>query len=135
MVRYSAPPYTYLEIPQCTCRLWNQYLERERERETQVSDACTEFLQHSFCLSLLADYLKPGNVVLDVGSGSGYLTAVFGLMVLLSDHHRLSLLMLINAVSKFTGREISFCRLARLATPLELSTFPNLWSDPLTPSE
>lgn len=35
-------------------------------------------LQHSFCLSLLADYLKPGNVVLDVGSGSGYLTAVFG---------------------------------------------------------
>lgn len=36
---------------------------------------------HSFCLSLLADYLKPGNVVLDVGSGSGYLTAVFGLMV------------------------------------------------------
>ncbi|CAM6007734.1 unnamed protein product [Sphagnum balticum] len=36
---------------------------------------------HSYCLSLLADYLKPGMSVLDVGSGSGYLTAVFGLMV------------------------------------------------------
>lgn len=36
---------------------------------------------HSYCLSLLADYLKPGSIVLDVGSGSGYLTAVFGLMV------------------------------------------------------
>jgi len=39
-------------------------------------------LQHSYCLSLLADYAKPGMSVLDVGSGSGYLTAVFGLMVL-----------------------------------------------------
>lgn len=38
-------------------------------------------LQHSYCLSLLADYLKPGMSVLDIGSGSGYLTAVFGLMV------------------------------------------------------
>ncbi|CAK9854924.1 unnamed protein product [Sphagnum jensenii] len=39
------------------------------------------FVQHSYCLSLLADYLKPGMSVLDVGSGSGYLTAVLGLMV------------------------------------------------------
>jgi hypothetical protein len=38
---------------------------------------------HSYCLSLLADYLKPGMSVLDVGSGSGYLTAVLGLMVCL----------------------------------------------------
>lgn len=36
---------------------------------------------HAYCLSLLSDYLKPGSVVLDVGSGSGYLTAVFALMV------------------------------------------------------
>lgn len=36
---------------------------------------------HSHCLSLLADFAKPGMSVLDVGSGSGYLTAVFGLMV------------------------------------------------------
>jgi len=36
---------------------------------------------HGYCLSLLADHLKPGMSVLDVGSGSGYLTAVFGLMV------------------------------------------------------
>jgi hypothetical protein len=41
------------------------------------------FVQHSYCLSLLADYLKPGMSVLDVGSGSGYLTAVLGLMVCL----------------------------------------------------
>jgi protein-L-isoaspartate O-methyltransferase len=38
-------------------------------------------VQHGYCLSLLADHLKPGMSVLDVGSGSGYLTAVFGLMV------------------------------------------------------
>ncbi|CAM6104095.1 unnamed protein product [Calypogeia fissa] len=36
---------------------------------------------HGYCLSLLADYLKPGMHVLDVGSGSGYLTAIFALMV------------------------------------------------------
>ncbi|KAH7301238.1 hypothetical protein KP509_23G017200 [Ceratopteris richardii] len=36
---------------------------------------------HGYCLSLLSDYLKPGSAVLDVGSGSGYLTAVFALMV------------------------------------------------------
>jgi len=36
---------------------------------------------HGYCLSLLADHLKPGMSVLDVGSGSGYLTAVFALMV------------------------------------------------------
>eukprot|EP00249_Psilotum_nudum_P012545 c23848_g1_i1 orf=679-1335(-) len=36
---------------------------------------------HGYCLSLLAGQLKPGASVLDVGSGSGYLTAVFGLMV------------------------------------------------------
>lgn len=37
--------------------------------------------QHGYCLSLLADHLKPGMHVLDVGSGSGYLTAIFALMV------------------------------------------------------
>lgn len=36
---------------------------------------------HGYCLSLLSEYLKPGSSVLDVGSGSGYLTAVFALMV------------------------------------------------------
>eukprot|EP00250_Pteridium_aquilinum_P012349 c20672_g1_i5 orf=147-803(+) len=36
---------------------------------------------HAYCLSLLSDFLKPGAAVLDVGSGSGYLTAVFALMV------------------------------------------------------
>lgn len=36
---------------------------------------------HVFALEILKDHLKPGAVVLDVGSGSGYLTACFGLMV------------------------------------------------------
>jgi len=38
-------------------------------------------VQHGYCLSMLADHLKPGMSVLDVGSGSGYLAAVFALMV------------------------------------------------------
>jgi len=36
---------------------------------------------HAMCLELVEDRLKPGAHVLDVGSGSGYLTAAFGLMV------------------------------------------------------
>lgn len=32
---------------------------------------------HAYALELLQDHLKPGNRVLDVGSGSGYLTACF----------------------------------------------------------
>jgi protein-L-isoaspartate(D-aspartate) O-methyltransferase len=41
---------------------------------------------HAYCLELLSDYLKPGNKVLDVGSGSGYLTAVFAHMVQPNGH-------------------------------------------------
>eukprot|EP01025_Chloroclados_australasicus_P000600 TRINITY_DN10261_c0_g1_i11.p3 TRINITY_DN10261_c0_g1~~TRINITY_DN10261_c0_g1_i11.p3 ORF type:complete len:208 (+),score=32.01 TRINITY_DN10261_c0_g1_i11:354-977(+) len=36
---------------------------------------------HAYCLEFLKDHLFPGAKVLDVGSGSGYLTAVFGYMV------------------------------------------------------
>jgi len=36
---------------------------------------------HAYCLSLLEDHLQPGMKVLDVGSGSGYLTAVMALLV------------------------------------------------------
>eukprot|EP00850_Spirogloea_muscicola_P008826 SM000048S16538 [mRNA] locus=s48:251619:253443:- [translate_table: standard] len=36
---------------------------------------------HGYCLSLLADHLQPGMRVLDVGSGSGYLTAIMALLV------------------------------------------------------
>ncbi|KAJ3203077.1 Protein-L-isoaspartate(D-aspartate) O-methyltransferase [Clydaea vesicula] len=32
---------------------------------------------HAFCLEAMLDYLKPGNKVLDVGSGSGYLSSCF----------------------------------------------------------
>ena len=36
---------------------------------------------HAFALELLEDKLKPGSRVLDVGAGSGYLTACFARMV------------------------------------------------------
>lgn len=36
---------------------------------------------HGYCLELLKHHLTPGASVLDVGSGSGYLTAVFARMV------------------------------------------------------
>lgn len=36
---------------------------------------------HATCLELLDDYLKPGMHALDVGSGTGYLTACFAVMV------------------------------------------------------
>jgi len=36
---------------------------------------------HAYCLEFLKDHLYPGAKVLDIGSGSGYLTAVFGSLV------------------------------------------------------
>lgn len=36
---------------------------------------------HAFCLEWLKEQLKPGINVLDVGSGSGYLCAVFHEMI------------------------------------------------------
>ena len=36
---------------------------------------------HAICLEMLGPRLQPGCRVLDVGSGSGYLTAVLGLLV------------------------------------------------------
>lgn len=36
---------------------------------------------HATCLELLEDHLQPGMRALDVGSGSGYLTACFAMMV------------------------------------------------------
>lgn len=39
--------------------------------------------QHAHALELLKEQLAPGKKALDVGSGSGYLTACFALMVIL----------------------------------------------------
>ncbi|XP_062185557.1 protein-L-isoaspartate O-methyltransferase-like [Phragmites australis] len=36
---------------------------------------------HATCLELLKDHLQPGMLALDVGSGSGYMTACFAMMV------------------------------------------------------
>ena len=36
---------------------------------------------HAYALEVLKDKLKPGAKVLDVGSGTGYLTACFAVMV------------------------------------------------------
>lgn len=36
---------------------------------------------HAYALEALSDKLKPGARVLDVGSGTGYLTAAFAIMV------------------------------------------------------
>ena len=37
--------------------------------------------QHAHALELLADHLTEGSKALDVGSGSGYLTACMGILV------------------------------------------------------
>lgn len=39
------------------------------------------WLQHAYCLELLREHLGAGKRALDVGSGSGYLTACFAVMV------------------------------------------------------
>lgn len=38
-------------------------------------------LQHAYALEILSDHLKAGNRALDVGSGSGYVTACMAVMV------------------------------------------------------
>ncbi|KAK9813887.1 hypothetical protein WJX73_003296 [Symbiochloris irregularis] len=40
---------------------------------------------HAHCLELLIDHLQPGSKVLDVGSGSGYLTVIFAYLVQAAD--------------------------------------------------
>ena len=39
-------------------------------------------MKHAYALELLKSHLKPGNHVLDIGSGSGYLTACFAHLVM-----------------------------------------------------
>ena len=36
---------------------------------------------HAYALEILKDHLKEGNKALDIGSGTGYLTACFATMV------------------------------------------------------
>lgn len=101
-------------------------------------------LQHSYCLSLLADYAKPGMSVLDVGSGSGYLTAVFGLMVWrFSPSPYLpsfssAVCDTLNALGirsvLVAQHACQFYRLERPDVWLELITFQSLWSGRSRPS-
>ena len=46
-----------------------------------MTQAAITFSQHAHALELLKEQLAPGKKALDVGSGSGYLTACFALMV------------------------------------------------------
>lgn len=41
---------------------------------------------HAYALEVLKDKLKPGAKALDVGSGTGYLTACFAIMVIIYEH-------------------------------------------------
>jgi len=43
---------------------------------------CVLFLQHAHALELLSDMMYDGAHVLDVGSGSGYLTACMAMLVI-----------------------------------------------------
>ena len=45
---------------------------------------CFFTFQHAYALELLKDHLKDGMKALDVGSGSGYLTVCFALMVIVN---------------------------------------------------
>ena len=56
-----------LQVSQSTCTLYSYSLV-----------ICQ---QHAHALELLSDHLKEGSKALDVGSGSGYLTACMALMV------------------------------------------------------
>jgi len=75
-------------------------VDRKRFVPTQLADAAYEDSplpighnatisaphMHAMCLELLKDNLKPGSIALDVGSGSGYLTAAMANMVAPTGH-------------------------------------------------
>lgn len=46
-----------------------------------MTQCCPVFIQHAHALEILSDKLMDGASALDVGSGSGYLTACFARMV------------------------------------------------------
>lgn len=61
---------------------------REAYRDTPQSIGCNVTISaphmHAYALETLASHLQPGSKVLDVGSGSGYLTACMAVMVLIN---------------------------------------------------
>ncbi|XP_015117732.1 protein-L-isoaspartate(D-aspartate) O-methyltransferase isoform X2 [Diachasma alloeum] len=61
------------------CHESDPYLDRPRRIGYNVTISAPHM--HAYALSILTDQLKEGSRALDVGSGSGYLTACMGFMV------------------------------------------------------
>lgn len=61
------------------CHDADPYLDRPRRIGYNVTISAPHM--HAYALSILSDQLKDGGVALDIGSGSGYLTACMGFMV------------------------------------------------------
>ncbi|XP_011303778.1 protein-L-isoaspartate(D-aspartate) O-methyltransferase-like [Fopius arisanus] len=61
------------------CHESDPYLDRPRRIGYNVTISAPHM--HAYALSILTEHLKEGSRALDVGSGSGYLTACMGFMV------------------------------------------------------
>ena len=65
----------------CPSGLPAHYVYQDRPLPIGYGETISAPHMHATCMELLRNHLKPGARVLDVGSGSGYLTAAMALMV------------------------------------------------------
>ncbi|CAI7842140.1 unnamed protein product [Closterium sp. NIES-54] len=61
--------------------MWHDMMAFTVDEQVSTSPYRRLTWYHGYCLAFLENHLQPGNRVLDVGSGSGYLTAVMALLV------------------------------------------------------
>jgi protein-L-isoaspartate(D-aspartate) O-methyltransferase len=59
----------------------NYYIYQDSPLPIGYGETISAPHMHATCLELLRDHLRPGSHVLDVGSGSGYLTAAMAMML------------------------------------------------------